>query len=167
MKTECASFAPSIGPACRVLVLGSMPGAVSLRAARYYAHPRNAFWPVLYALWGRETPDEKYEDRLAFALSHGVALWDAARACFRDHSSDATIRAAKPNDFAALFAEYPAVHTVFCNGLTAYALFLRLAGDSAGGRPVVALPSTSPAHTLPFAQKLAAWRALRAAAEEE
>lgn len=167
MGTFCASFPPVHAPGCRVLVLGSMPGAVSIRAGQYYAHPKNAFWPVLYALWDHDTPEERYEDRLAFALSHRVALWDAAHTCLRTGSADASIRDAVANDFAALFAACPGVHTVFFNGRRAEALFLQKAPGLAGGRALAALPSTSPAHTVPFAQKLAAWRAVRQAAERE
>lgn len=167
MEAFCSSFPPVSAPACRVLVLGSMPGVASLRAAQYYAHPRNAFWPVLYALWDAGPPAARYEDRLTFALAHHVAIWDVAQTCIREGSSDAAIRDAVANDFAALFAQCPQVHTLFFNGRLAWSLFERLALDTAAGRPRVLLPSTSPAYTLPFAQKLAAWRVLREAAEQE
>ncbi|HRP30104.1 MAG TPA: DNA-deoxyinosine glycosylase, partial [Burkholderiaceae bacterium] len=43
---------PVIARTTRLVVLGSFPGAASLAARQYYAHPRNAFWPLLAAMWG-------------------------------------------------------------------------------------------------------------------
>ena len=150
----------------RVLVLGSMPGVASLNARQYYAHPRNAFWPVMYALWG-ETPPAEYEKRLEFLKAHRVALWDVAAACFREGSLDSGIRNARPNDFAALFAACPEIRAVFFNGQAAWTLYHRLCPELGGGAARTRLPSTSPAYTMPFEQKLAAWRVVRLAAEGE
>lgn len=153
-------------PDARVLVVGSMPGVASLRAGQYYAHPQNAFWRILFALWD-EPPRAEYEEKLAFLKNRRVALWDVAHTCFREGSLDSAIRDARPNDFAALFAACPGVHTVFFNGQAAYTLFDRLARGAQGARPRVRLPSTSPAYTLPFDKKLDAWRAVRRASERE
>ena len=166
-ESMCSSFPPVTAPACRVLVLGSMPGVASLRAQQYYAHPRNAFWPIVYALWGQAKTDALYKDRLAFALAHHIALWDVAQTCQRHGSSDASIRNVQANDFNTLFADSPRIHTILFNGRKAQEMFEKLALDTAGGRTRVTLPSTSPAHTLPFNDKLAAWRILREAAEQE
>lgn len=163
----CASFPPVAAPACRVLVLGSMPGVASLRAQQYYAHPRNAFWPVLYALWDAGSPPEAYDAKLAHALSHRIAIWDVAQTCLREGSSDASIRDAKVNDFASLFDTCPDIHTICFNGRLAQTLFEKMAGSLAGTRQLIPLPSTSPAYTMPFDDKLAAWCALREAAEKE
>ena len=68
-------FAPVTTPQARVLVLGSMPGAISLRQGRYYAHPRNAFWPIAAEILGFD-PALDYALRLERLTQAGVALWD-------------------------------------------------------------------------------------------
>jgi hypothetical protein len=81
---------PQAAPDCRVLVLGSMPGAASLAAARYYAHPRNRFWPLMGALCGFD-PALDYPLRLAALQAAGVGLWDVIGTCERRGSLDADI----------------------------------------------------------------------------
>ncbi|HBN52823.1 MAG TPA: DNA-deoxyinosine glycosylase, partial [Stenotrophomonas sp.] len=75
---------------CRVLVLGSMPGMASLQAARYYAHPRNRFWPLMGALCGFD-PQLDYAQRMAGLQAAGVGLWDVIGRCRRRGSLDAAI----------------------------------------------------------------------------
>ena len=150
----CRSFAPVFDPAARVLIVGSMPSVKSLAQAQYYAHPRNAFWPILFDVFG-ETPTSDYERKKALIRAHGLALWDAAACCEREGSLDSAMRGVVFNDFPSLYARCPGIEAVLCNGGTAHALFLR--SGFAGDRTVVRLPSTSPAYTLPYAKKLAAW----------
>ena len=52
-----------------------MPGAISLRQGRYYAHPRNAFWPIAAEILGFD-PALDYALRLERLTQAGVALWD-------------------------------------------------------------------------------------------
>ena len=162
---RCESFPFAAERDARVLVVGSMPGIASLTAGQYYAHPRNAFWPIVFSLWQEEAPAD-YGERLAFLLSRRVALWDVARACEREGSLDTAMRAVEYNDFDRLFSFAPGIRTVLCNGGTAHALFLRSKWAQVGLR-IEKLPSTSPAYTLPFEKKRAAWAILREAAEEE
>ena len=46
------SFGPVINDGSRILILGSLPGEMSLAMSRYYAHPQNHFWKILYAVFG-------------------------------------------------------------------------------------------------------------------
>lgn len=158
-------FEPVVDGRSRVLVLGTMPSVASLEEGFYYAHPRNAFWPILARLMGVEAP-QSAPARRALALASRVALWDVARCCVRRGSGDAAMRQVEVNDFGGLFARYPRLSAVFLNGGTAYRLFTRRAAGAAAGRAVYSMPSTSPAYTLSFEEKLAAWGQLRRTLEE-
>lgn len=151
-------LAPVFDAGVRVLVLGSFPGATSLQAAQYYAHPRNAFWPVMAALLGEaDLPALPYAQRLPALLAHGVGLWDAVASCQREGSLDTAIEAAMPSDLAQLLPRLPALRAVACNGALAYRETLAILGDP--GLPLLKLPSTSPAHAgVSLADKVAAWR---------
>ena len=156
--TTLTGLAPVIAPDTRILVLGSFPGAASLAAQQYYAHPRNQLWPLLSALTGDALAGLAYADRLPRLLAHGIGLWDVLGACQRSGSLDAAIRAPAANDFAQLRLRCPALASVGFNGQAAGKFAPQF--DAAGYRTLV-LPSTSPAHaSMTFEQKLAAWRAL-------
>ena len=151
---RCESFEPVFAPDARVMIVGTMPSVQSLAHAQYYAHPRNAFWPILFDFFG-EMPHNDYERKKALIRAHGLALWDAAACCEREGSLDSAMRGVVVNDFPSLYARCPGIEAVLCNGGTAHALFLR--SGFAGNRTVVRLPSTSPAYTLPYEKKRAAW----------
>jgi hypoxanthine-DNA glycosylase len=152
-------LAPVLGRAPRLLILGSFPGEASLAQARYYAHPRNQFWPILGRLLDEPLPDLDDEARLERLRARRVALWDVLGACRRQGSLDSAIRDASANDLDALLAAAPGIAAVAFNGATAARAAPRLA---ARGLATYLLPSTSPAHAaLSFEAKLARWRALR------
>lgn len=112
-------LAPVVGEAPLILILGSMPGAASLAAVQYYAHPANRFWPLMALLFPEETarlssPD--YEERLEGLRRSGVALWDTIGSCERAGSLDSSIRNMTPNDVAGLLKSHPTIGTVVLNG---------------------------------------------------
>ncbi len=162
MKDSVTSFAAVATPSAKVLVLGSMPGAASLRAQQYYAHPRNSFWPIMASVVGIDA-SAPYPQRVAALTEAGVAVWDVLRNCVRPGSLDSSIAAGTrvPNDFQSFFDAHPGIGLVCFNGGEAQQSFNRLVlpGLRASGLRYVRLPSTSPAHALAFSQKLAAWRA--------
>lgn len=152
-------LAPVFDARAVLLVLGSFPGVASLRATQYYAHPRNAFWPVMGALLGDVgLAARPYADRLSSLRAHRVALWDAVAACRRDGSLDTAIEAAEPSDLPHLVARLPKLRAIACNGALAHRQTLLALGGVP--LPVLRLPSTSPAHAgLRLADKVEAWRA--------
>lgn len=154
------SFPPIVDARSQVLVLGTLPGEESLRRQQYYAHPRNLFWPIVFALFGASPPAD-YAARLAFIAAHGIALWDVCEVGERERSADTTIRGERPNAIHVLLDDHPSILSVAFNGTTARRLHDRYFPR----RPeltYLALPSTSPAHaTIGFTTKLARWTALR------
>ena len=166
MAERIYGFPPVARPNARVLILGSMPSVESLRQSFYYAHPRNAFWPMLAEILGEARP-EAIEDKKALLTRHGIALWDTVESCERAGSLDSAIRSARANDFAALYERCPEIRFVFFNGAAAEQLYRRLVVREDGARSFVRLPSTSPAYTLRYADKKEAWeRALKEALSE-
>lgn len=157
-------FPPVADANSRVLVLGSMPGIMSLERRQYYAQPRNAFWPIMGELFGI-AHDLDYAERLQGLLDAGVALWDVLRSCERSGSLDANIdmKTAISNDFAGFFPVHSRIDRVFFNGATAARVFARRVSpelQAAGGGSIelIRLPSTSPAHAaMPYQEKLRRW----------
>jgi hypoxanthine-DNA glycosylase len=149
---------PIINDGARVLILGNMPSVMSLGAREYYANPRNAFWRITGEMFGFAA-DGPYGDRIAALTGHGVAVWDVLRSCRRVGSLDSAVEpdSMVANDFGQLFERHPQITRVFFNGAAAEKNFnrlVRVAPDLQYRR----LPSTSPAQTMRYADKLAAWR---------
>jgi len=150
----------------RVLVLGTMPGKVSLRQQQYYAHPRNLFWRITAEILGFDA-GSAYPVRLASLAMNRVALWDVLQSCTRESSLDSDIEASSivPNDFPRFFALYPNIRRVCFNGAKAAQLYRRHVQPllrEAQGVEYLRLPSTSPANaSIPREEKMRAWSAIR------
>ncbi|MES2353448.1 MAG: DNA-deoxyinosine glycosylase [Pseudomonadota bacterium] len=156
-------FPPVETPESKLLILGSMPGKASLRAAQYYAHPRNLFWPIVTALLGASA-ERSYESRVELLKAGGIALWDVLASCTRETSLDADIEKSSivTNDFVSFYRAHPKLTHVFFNGAAAAETYrkyvLRALPEEMMRLQYQRLPSTSPAHAaLSYTQKLAMW----------
>ena len=148
-----------------VLVLGSFPGAASLRAGQYYAHPHNQFWKILQALWPSHALPGDYAARCDWLLARGLGVWDVYASCEREGSLDTRIRNAEVNDFARLHGRCPRLAAIAHNGGESFkhARAVRASLGAHSAVESVRLPSTSPAHAAwSFDRKLNAWAALMA-----
>lgn len=159
-----AAFAPLTDIRTTLLVLGSLPGDASLSAGQYYAHPRNAFWPIVAAIFGFDA-QSAYTVRIKALQAAGVALWDVLERCDRPGSLDAAIvrESIVANDIGGLLTRYPSIDHVVFNGGAAASLYARHVRPGLSSDPDVrytSLPSTSPAHAaMTQAVKAAVWRA--------
>jgi hypoxanthine-DNA glycosylase len=155
------SFPPVVDENTRLLVLGSLPGEVSLAQSRYYAHPRNTFWLLMGEVVGEDLVSLDYEARLAALKRHNVGLWDVVAEASRKGSLDADIRDIAGNDLAGLIATLPKLEVIAFNGAASAKIGSAQLGALADRLRLIALPSSSPAYAGRMEMKLEAWRALR------
>ena len=156
--TRKQGLAPQIPKSARLLMLGSFPGEASLRQCQYYAHPRNQFWRLMGDILDEPLADLAYAERLRRLARRQVGVWDVITGCERDGSLDGNIRNAAFAQFEWLAKHAPRLQSVALNGQKAGTARKRV---EALGYRVLVLPSSSPAHTLPYAKKLEAWQVLR------
>jgi double-stranded uracil-DNA glycosylase len=160
-------FAPIISKHAKVLILGSMPGEASLIKQQYYGHPRNAFWPIMNALFTID-PDLCYLERKQALIENNIAIWDVLKCCKRQGSLDSQIVTASiiTNRFDTFFSEYSSIQQVYFNGLTAEKLYRKYSLPTLIEHfsyiQYHRLPSSSPAHaSLNLAQKIEAWQIVK------
>ena len=138
-------FDPVFDERSRVLVLGSLPSALSRESRFYYGNPRNRFWRVVAACAREPVPaDDDIPAKRSLLLRHGIALWDVIESCDIRGSSDASIRNVVPADVRRITAVAP-IEAVICNGGTTGRLYRRWL-EPVCGLPATVLPSTSPAN---------------------
>jgi len=158
-ETITHTLAPVFDSSSHTLILGTMPSPKSREQGFYYGHPQNRLFPALAAVYGEPTP-MGVEQRRAFLLRHGIAMWDVLARCEITGASDASIKNPEPNDIAWLLSEAP-IRRIFTTGATATKLYRKLI-EPHTGLPCTQLPSPSPANCrVPMADLAAAYRAVR------
>lgn len=165
--SDIDGFAPIVSGNASVLILGTMPSEASLLRQQYYGHPRNAFWPMMIAMFGLD-PGLCYQRRKEMLMENGIAVWDVLQSCNRLGSQDSNIKLAtiKTNDLAGFFTEYNCIKRVYFNGRMAEKLYQKQILPALNHRfsylEYQCLPSTSPAYaSLKFEQKMEAWKVIK------
>jgi hypoxanthine-DNA glycosylase len=156
-----SSFEPVADLRTRVLILGALPGQISLERRQYYANPTNQFWRLMERVVEADLVREPYEARLDALLNAGVGLWDVVKSARRAGSLDADIRDASPNRLRPMAANLPGLRAMAFNGGKAFSMGRREMGPEASCE-LLALPSSSAAYcAASFERKLGAWSQLK------
>jgi hypoxanthine-DNA glycosylase len=150
------SFPPFVNSSTEILILGTMPGVASLAKQEYYAHQRNHFWKIIYTLLDGLPISEIFEEKIALLQTNKIGLWDVLQNCERKGSLDIHIKNQTENDFETLFKQFTSINKIVFNGKESHKYFLKKFGQIEGITYYV-MPSTSPANTMPFENKLKIW----------
>ena len=153
---KISSFPPIIDKESKILILGSIPGVKSLEMQQYYAHPQNKFWKIIFEILNEEFTTD-YVERIKILEKHQIALWDVIDTCERKGSLDSEIRNEEANKIGELLQNFPNIKAIFCNGQKSYKNLQKILQNDFH-LPIIALPSTSPAHaSLKYEEKLVSW----------
>ena len=159
-----SGFAPIANEKAKILILGSMPSDVSLQEQEYYAHQRNAFWPIMISLFNAGSDQNNYRQRKNMLIKNNIALWDVLQSCYRKGSLDTAIimDSVMVNDFFQFLTRHTEIKKVCFNGTKAETVYLKyvLPGvkQQFGYLEYSRLPSTSPAHAaMTLQQKTNVW----------
>ena len=95
------------------------------------------------------------------AMTYESRLVDVVAEAHREGSLDSAIRNRNENDLLGLLDRFPNIKAIAFNGGTAGRLGIQVLGPRAVEYQILILPSSSPAYTVPFADKAKLWLALQ------
>jgi len=142
-KAVIHPIAPVYDENSKILILGSFPSVKSRKYGFFYGHPQNRFWKVLASVYGENAP-ESIDEKKAFLLKNGVAVWDVIHSCEITGSADSSIKNAVPNDIMKIINKSN-IKRIFTNGKKADELYNKYLFEKTQ-IPAICLPSTSPAN---------------------
>lgn len=151
------SFQPIVDSSTTTLILGTMPGVTSLQKYEYYGYPQNQFWRIMFTIFDKLPIPADFEDKINLIQQNNIGLWDVLQACERQGSLDSKIKNYIENDIPALLKNHPQITKILFNGKESQRYFMRAFGEI-DGIQYFGMPSTSPAYTLKFDDKLKVWR---------
>ena len=149
-------FEPIISKKPNIMILGSAPSVISLKESEYYGNKNNSFWKILAKIYNTKEL-ENYEKKKAFIIKNNIFLWDVVRNCNRKGSLDSEIKDVEPNEIKVILDTNPTIKAVMFNGKKAMQLYKKHINYYPKTIDFISLPSSSPAYTLSFENKLDIW----------
>ncbi|WP_245330926.1 DNA-deoxyinosine glycosylase [Acetoanaerobium pronyense] len=164
LMKELISFEPIVDKNSKILILGSMPGKMSLNKVEYYGNPRNHFWKIIFDLFDADF-EHHYDKKIEFIKNKGIALWDVIEKCEREGSLDVNIKNEKSNDITSLLEKNPNIKAIAFNGGKAFDSFRKSIGfNKFPNLDYIKLPSTSPIpgkNIRTYEEKLKVWEVIK------
>ncbi len=142
------------------LILGTLPGKVSLQNRQYYANRSNQFWKIISSLFNDAMPDS-YEERLNLLKRHHIALWDVLKSANRKSSLDFDIKDPNANDILGFISKHPKLRVIGLNGKEAADYFRKYIElhNLPENVHAVSLPSSSSTNThFTIDDKIGLWK---------
>ena len=127
---------PLVNDESEIIIVGTLPGTISLIRQEYYADPSNQFWLLLeFATGITGLLQASYKQKCELLLKNKIALWDVLESAERDGATDRGFfrGTEKINDFKSFFQQYPRIKKVIILGKTAAKYYK--AGVTAGTIP--------------------------------
>lgn len=141
-------FPPLIDKKTKILILGTIPGNVSLATEMYYANENNHFWDFIYRILDSTFPlngivqrDGFRKEHYNFLLAHNIGLWDVIKDCTRMGSNDSKIKDPKSNLITEIVQD--SIKLILCNGAEAHKYLKQSSQLNKLPVPVKVLGSTS------------------------
>lgn len=160
--TMSVGLEPVVDSESKYLILGTLPGKVSLQTQHYYANSSNYFWRIISGIFDEAIPNS-YEGKLNVLKRHHIALWDVLKSADRESSLDSDIKNPSVNDILGFISVHPNLKVVGFNGKEAEDYFRRFVGihNLPENIRVVSLPSSSSSNThLKLDGKISLWNSM-------
>lgn len=151
MSKTVHPIAPIYDENSKILILGSFPSVKSREEGFFYGHRQNRFWKVVSVVLEQDEP-KSIDEKRAFLLKNGIAVWDVIAECEILGSADSSISNAKANDIMPILTNSD-IKAIFTNGKKAFSLFESKIQPNVL-RKSIYLPSTSPANAMFSFEKL-------------
>lgn len=161
MSTDITeSLEPVSDSESEFLILGTLPGKVSLQTRQYYANRSNYFWRIISSIFDEAIPNS-YEEKLNILKRHHIALWDVLKSANRESSLDSDIENPKANDILGFISTHPNLRVIGLNGKDAGMYFRKFIGvhNLPKNIRVASLPSSSSSNThFTIDDKIGLWK---------
>lgn len=155
LQERIQGLPPAIDKHSAVLILGTLPGQMSLTHGKYYADPSNKFWDILFIACGEEI-DKSDQAKEELLKKYNIALWDILDSAVRETSSDKDLMDEKPNDLPHLLEDYPSIKLLLFHSNSAYKYFKRFFKNTAV--PYICISSPSGQNRKGTEEKATEWR---------
>lgn len=155
-KNRIEGLSASIDQNSAVLILGTLPGRMSLTYGKYYADPSNKFWDILFIACG-EKIDKTDQGKKRLLEKYHIALWDILASAVRKTSNDKDISDETPNNLPLFLSQYPNIKLLIFHSNDAYKYFKRFFKNAAV--PYICVSSPSGQNRKSTETKAEEWRA--------